>query len=384
MKKWILIPALLLLFCCVVRAETARDYALYLEEALLDANFADAAVPEFVIRNLGADYDFIARTDEQYGAYIAGVRKEDALKLPDDAHQSSFSGTFATRWFRAEDNAGNIYYDFALAENVDLHAYDGLEHLIVLIQPEGITPNAHILLAAEPMHRAQLFYAAEHGFSLLGNDQSSQMVFPVHSKKSWQAGATREPIHFHLDVALPENFLGERYLEEEDLIQYARIPLGIQLRENGRHYELVRSESGALGVETEDPHRLYEAGTGWDILLDLAEGVLGYRPGEMDFIGKTGIRAELQWEGGSIVLEDAKKLAKLDKLLAAADFTVGSVNCPSPCFLSVDYSDGSHADFAVAINSFDLFFHNGMYFTAGDGELLDIFGINTEEIYVQG
>ena len=317
-----------------------------------------------------------------YGSYIAGVRRADAPALPADARQSFFSGTFGTRVFRAEDDAGSIYYDFVLADGVNLYAYDGLQHLIILIEPEDGTPNAHILRAAEPMRRSQLFYGAARGLSAISSDIRSQLVFPVHSMESWQAGATDQPTSFFLDITPPQGILGERYLEEEDLIRYTRIPLGIQLRDDGKHYELVMHESGALGVETDEPHRLYEAGPGCAALLDLAQEALGYRPGEVDFIGKVSRRAALQWKGGYRDIAKEENLRRLDKLLSSADFSVGSVNCPSPCFLTVDYTDGSSACFAVAVNSFDLFFRNGMYFTAGNGELLDIFMMKAEEIHV--
>lgn len=384
MKKLLVCILALTLLCLSARAETARDYALWLEEALPGAAFADAEIPEFVTRHLGADYDFIARTDEQYGAYIAGVRRADAPALPEGAHQTSYAGTFGTPVFQAADAAGNILYQFVLARNVYMQAYDGLKHLVIWIDDPNGGETGHIFPAALPGNRAALLYSMEKGWNMKDHLRC-QLAFPIHSMESWQAGATDQPTHFYLDMTPPENLLGEQFLEEEDLIQYARIPIGLQLRDEDATYELVLSKGGALGVEGYGPHhRLYEAGPGCEALLDLAQKVLGYRPGEMDFTGKEIKRASLQWQGGRCGIAMEENLRRLESLLNSADFTVGSVNCPSPCFLTVDYSDGSSADFAVAINSFDLFFYNGMYFTAGeDGELLDIFMMKAEEIYVQ-
>jgi len=393
MKKLISI-LLIYLLCGCGCAETARDYALWLEEALPGSSFTDASVPDFVNEKLGMDYEFIARSDESYGSYIAGVRRADAPEPAESAHQSSYTGTFETRVFRAEDDDGKVYYDFVLADGVYMYAYDGLQHLIIWVDPDAnsysefqkmyasfSSPQTQIFNAADSRLRAQLDYGISHGFAQQ-DESRSQLVFPIHSMESWQAGATREPAFFYLDVTPPADMLGERYLEEEDLIRYTRIPLGIQLQDDGKHYELVMHESGALGVETGEPHRLYEAGPGCDALLDLAEKVLGYRPGETDFIGKVSRGATLQWKGGYRDIAKEENLRRLDKLLSSADFSVGSVNCPSPCFLTVDYTDGSSASFAVAVNSFDLFFRNGMYFTAGNGELLDIFMMKAEEINV--
>lgn len=382
--KRMLILALLMIFCCAAHAETARDYALYLETALPNAQFADAEVPDFVTRHLGADYDFIAREDEEYGLYIAGVRRQDAPALPEGAHQTAYAGTFESPVFQAADGNGDILYEFVLARDVQMQAYDALNHLVIRIDDQH-RGNGEIFLAANPEFRPELLYALERGWSIQDHDRC-QLIFPVHNPETWRAGITDQPTSFYLDITPPENLLGERYIDTKDLSKYRRIPIGLRLwNPPDAAYELMLSENGLRGVEGYDPwHRLYEAGNGYEALLDLAEEALGYRPGEMDFIGKKSVRAELQWENGSKALEDPGKLAMLDALFADADFTVGSVNCPSPCFLTLEYADGSSADFAVAVNSFGLFFRNGLYFTAGDGELLDIFGIGAEEIYVQG
>jgi len=424
MKKFLLILLALVLCSACAQGEAALDYALWLEEALTDASFADAEVPGFVLKQLGADYEFIARSDAKYGSYIAGVRKDTAPRLPEDVHQSAYGGTFETRVFQAADNAGKVYYEFALADGVYMQAYDGLDHLLIFVDPEidqysdfqktfmHSSPQTLIFNAADPQYRARMRYAAEKGFSLQ-DESRSQLCFPIHSLESWRAGATDQPTSFYLDMTPPNDVLGKNYLDEDDLIRFTRIPIGLYLKDGKTSCELVLSEEGTLGVETYDPHRLYEPGPGCEAILDLAEKLLGYRPGKPDFLGKASVGARLEWQerkwfqydeasgreiqmgwdAGSIAIDDAESLRRLDAMLSEADFSVGSVNCPSNMFLVVDYSDGSSADFAVAVNSFDLFFRNGLYFTAGDGELIDLFNLkNTaywkgfveNEPYVQG
>ena len=298
---WILLFALC---ACAACAEDARDYALWLEEALPDAEFADAEVPGFVTGYLGAEYDFIARSDPDYGCYIAGVRRADAPLLPEGAHQTAYEGTFESRIFQAADGEGNVMYEFVLAQDVYMRAYDGLEHLIVWIDPDGggafSSPDTSILAAADAQGRAQLLYAREMRFSQQ-DDSHMQMRLEVHNLHSWQEGATKEPTAFYLDMTAPENLLGEEDLEEEDLIRYVRIPIGICLQEGERKYDLVMSENGVAAVESCAPHRLYAAAEGYEAVVDLAEKVLGYRPGECGFIGKESVRAELQYQNGSIV-----------------------------------------------------------------------------------
>ena len=379
---WILLFAL---GACAACAETARDYALWLEEVLPDAEFADAEVPGFVTGYLGADYNFIARSDPAYGCYIAGVRREDAPALPEGAHQTAYEGTFESRIFQAADAEGNVLYEFVLTRDVYMRAYDGLEHLLVWIDPNGggafSSPDTPIFSAADAHRRAQLVYAREMGFSQ-PNENRMQMLLEVHNLHSWQEGATKEPTAFCLNMTIPENLLEKEYLEESELIRHVRIPIGIRLQDGEMKYDLVMSENGIPAVESCEPHRLYAAGEGYDAVLNLAEKMLGYRPGKIDFIGKESVRAELLWQGGSIVLEDAKKLDQLDALLKGADFSVGSVNCPSPCFLKMEFADGSSAELAVAVNSFDLFFCNGLYF-ATENDIIDLFELRETDFYRQ-
>jgi len=386
MKKFLIFVLTFILICATGQAETTREYAAYLEEVLPDAAFTDIEVPGFVTDHLGKDYDFIARSDAKYGSYIAGVRRDSAPELPEDAY-ASIGGTFHSQVFQVLDNAGNIYYDFILGDRVQISAYDGLEHLIIHLdenQPQYIpfAPRGNIMFtAADAKLRAQMIYAREHGFSA-ENKNRPQLCMYLHSIDTWRAGATDQPYAFYLDIDMPEDLTGEKFLEEDELIQFTRIPIGLYVREDGDYLngrELVVSQSGMKAVETSDPHRLYEAGPDYDILVNLAAEALGYRPGEADFLGKDSIRATLEWADNSVYIEDP---GKLDAMFSKADFTVGSVNCPSPCFLTMEYADGSSASMAVAINSFDLFFYNGLYFTAGAGELLDLFHLKPEDLNI--
>lgn len=379
---------LLALVCviCTAHAETAREYALWLEETLPDAHFSDGQTPDFILEKLGDDYDFIARSDSRYDRYIAGVRKESAPELPADVHVSSFGGSFFSSVFRAEDDAGNIYYDFILADGIQIRAYDALKHIVIVTNDASAqyspfaASGSVIFDCADPQQRAKLIYGAQMGFSIR-DERQPQLCIPLHNYESWRQGATDQPSSFYMDMDVPEDLLGSRYLEEEELIHFTRIPIGLYLIDGERSYELVVSTSGKNGVVTEAPLRLYEAGPGYDHLFDWAEAALGYRPGEVDFLNREAIRATMEWQNGSVGIENEAALRKLDALMNSADFSIGSVNCPSPCFLNIEYRDGGSASFAVAINSFDLFFRNGMYFTVRDSTLLDIFGLNVSDFY---
>ena len=396
MKKLLLFALMLALVSPAVCAESARDYAAWLEEVLPGAAFTDAQVPEFVLKNLGADYAFAARTDLRYGSYIAGVRRESAPELPADVHQSAFGGTFETRIFRAEDASGKVWYEFVLGEGVNIGVYDGMQRIVIDVDPADY--SAEIFRAADAQGRAQLIYGKEKGFSC-EDESRAQLCFPVHNLESWGRNATDQPHSFYMDVEVPGEVAGPRWLEQEDLIQFTRIPIGLYLKDGKTRCRLVISESGVKGVVTDDPLRLYEAGPGYDILVEMAGKALGYRPGQVDFPGKKSVRAEMKWHAGEMYFEggegpvrtrwnagrvelsDPKSLARLDALMNTADFSVGSVNCPSDLFLVIDYDDGSSADFAVATNSYELFFHNGMYFTVEDDSLLDIFSFRETEFY---
>ena len=239
---------------------------------------------------------------------------------------------------------------------------------------------ALVLACGAAFADARLDYARQKGYSM-EDEGRVQLCIAVHNIESWRMGATKEPTYFYLDVEMPADLTGEKYLEEDAMIGYTRIPLGMYLRDGEDIREPVLSEDGVKGVEIYEPHRLYEAGTAWDALMDTAEKALGYRPGDMDFMGKRSLRAALEWQDGCVEIDDEAKLRRLDAMFQNADFSVGSVNCPSPCFLTLEFEDGTSASIAVAINSFDLFFYNGVHFTAGDGELIELFDLKNTQLY---
>ena len=239
---------------------------------------------------------------------------------------------------------------------------------------------ALMLLCGTACADARLDYARQKGYSM-EDEGRVQLCIAVHNIESWRMGATKEPTYFYLDVEMPADLTGEKYLEEDALIRHTRIPVGLQLCDGDDEWELVLSEEGVKGVEIYEPHLLYEAGAAWDALMDMAEKVLGYRPGDMDFMGRKIVRAALEWQDGCVGIDDEAKLRRLDAMFQNADFSVGSVNCPSPCFLTMEFEDGTSASIAVAINSYELFFYRGMHFTAGDGELIELFDLKNTQLY---
>ncbi|MBQ3575323.1 MAG: hypothetical protein IJA26_06615 [Clostridia bacterium] len=399
MKKLIAILVLIAILAASACAESALEYALWLEEVLPDAAYQDAQIPDFVLENLSADYDIAARADAHYGSYIACTRKDSAPKLPDDIVCESY-GSFETGKYRITDGKGKIYYDFILRNGVSMQAYDGARHIIITVDenPGAYNPytsNGNMIYhAADPMRRSRLVFAGKKGFSMEGGNIS---VY-IHSKESWQAGATKEPATFYMNVESPDALFGDRYLEGEMLSDYARIPLGIYYQNGETYYEFVVSEGGVYGLQGGEPRRLYSAGPGYGAVLDEIEAKLGYHPADRSYIGKTPVRACFEWQAGesrteknggyeihrwnsgAVSVEDRDKLKTLAKMIEKADFTIGSVNCPSPAFMTLEYADGSSASFAVAVNSFNLFFRNGVMFTT-EGDIIDLFGIRETEFY---
>ena len=240
-------------------------------------------------------------------------------------------------------------------------------------------------------------YQEQMGF--VDYDEScAQLGMFVHNIDTWRAGATREPIAFYMNIEEPKALLGERSMDSAEAFQrYDVTDLGLFVMQGGDFKNLLVSEGGMKGVFHNC--RIYEAGADYDILMERAEQILGYRPGDMDFLGKTSVRATIEWlpashplydhwageerswSGGSVTVE-GEALQRLDAALNGADFTVGSVNCPSDIFLTVEYSDGSSASMAVAMNSFDLLFYRGVCFSLEeDGFLLDFFDFENTEYY---
>ena len=242
-------------------------------------------------------------------------------------------------------------------------------------------------------------YRAQMGF-VEYDESKTQLGMFIHNIDSWRAGVTWEPVTFYMDVEAPKQLLGERSMPSADAFKkYAVTDLGLFVMQDGDFYDLLVSGDGAKGVFHD--RMIYEAGSDYDILMERAEQILGYRPGDMDFLGKTSVRATIEWlpgshplyddrgwsaehrnwKGGSITIE-GEALQALDAALNGADFSVGNVNCPSDLFLTVEYSDGSSASMAVAMNSFDLLFYRGVCFSLEqDGFLLDFFDFQNSEYY---
>ena len=293
------------------------------------------------------------------------------------------------------DGGGEVIYEFVLGGNMELAAYDNFTHLIILIRDDAVKPFAEgthpILSAADSQTRAQMASQAEMGFTLR-DESHPQLAIEVHDIRTWRAGTTVQPTAFYLNAEDLPALTGERWISEEDYAGLTRIPLGVYLLRDGESASLVISEDGVRGVEVNG--RLYEAGPGFEAAIELAEQALGYRPGDLDFPGKTAVRAALEWrdgeiaydnrtevwQAGSVQVDDGVTLRRIDALLNGADFSIGSVNCPSDCFLTVEYGDGTSCSIAVATNSFDTLFYRGVCFRV-DEMLTDLFPMRDTDFY---
>ncbi len=419
MKRTLTLLLALLLLCPASLAEdaaeappasgSAREYANWLEAALPGAGFSDAETPDFCMKYLGADYDLLARTDARYGTYVAAARKASAPALPEDASSSEdteFSPRGARRIWTLT-GGGETLYRFILGENVELYAFDGGAHMIATLRDSAVRPfekpAVAIWEAADAASRKKLRYMREKGFEPQagGYDGAgwvqarAQLAVELHSIETWRAGITDEPTTFYLDAeALPpltaENS-APRQRGGRDLFALAT-PIGLHYLPEGKgaqSLELMLGPGGAKGVRDVENQCIWEAGPGFDEALRMVEAILGYRPGDADFSDRASVRATLEWGGsepsyldgkrGSRSIDDAAALRKLDALLDAADLGQGGYNCPSPCFLTLEYADGSKASLAVAINSFDYFFYRGLGIQTGEG-ILGLFGLDSGDI----
>lgn len=394
MKKWLAGLLALLLIAAGALAEeanSAREYAQWLESALPGAAFEDAELTAPCVEALSEAYDFVGRSDAVYGSYICGVRRVSADAKWRVETEFSPDGIEETLL----DENGEERFRFSVDDLVQVSFTEDCRALVIPME----NSNGEVLLAKSPGGRAQLAWRAEKGFD--AEDLSRpQLVVEVHNLDSWTVGVTNQPTGFCLNVDEPGDLLGEESLPRAEASEkFAMIPIGAYLRQpDGSYWELVLSAEGQEGVLVED--RLYLAGPGFDRLLDRAEAVLGYRPGDMDFTEKQSVRTVCRWQAGSVrvdnggeerqqawdagelVLTDAEKLRALDAMLAGADFTVGSVNCPSSFFLTLEYADGSSASLAVAVNSFDLFFYRGVLFEIDDAEaFMRLLDLKNSEFY---
>ena len=242
--------------------------------------------------------------------------------------------------------------------------------------------------AESDYERLQAEYAAAMGFSK-ENDSRPQLHVYLHNYESWKMGATWQPTAFYLDVEMPIRLLGEKSMESIHAFEnYDCADMGIWLKTEGKTYSLMRTAEGVRGVHFDD--RIYEAGPDFDRLLQLAESKLGYRIGDMDFLGKKIVQAQSEWlagespredetytyGGGRVVITDEKRLTQLAKRLEEANYLLGSVNCPSDAFMILEFEDGSRSEIAVAINSFSTFFYRGICFDFRNGDIIDIFNLD--------
>lgn len=84
------------------------------------------------------------------------------------------------------------------------------------------------------------------------DERQPQLCIPLHSYESWHQGAIDQPSSFYMDMDVPEDLLGSRYLEEE-LIHFTRISIGLYLIDGERSYELVVSTSGKKALSPKRP-----------------------------------------------------------------------------------------------------------------------------------
>lgn len=394
MERWLAGLLALLLVAAGALAEegnSAREYAQWLESALPGAAFEDAELTAPCVEALSAAYDFVGRTDAVYGSYLCGVRRMSADAKWRVETEFSPDGIEETLL----DENGEERFRFSVDDLSQVCFTEDCRAMVILME----NSNGEVFRAMDAQGRAQLAWRAEKGFD--AEDRSRpHLVVEVHNLDSWTAGVTNQPTGFCLNIGEPKDLLGEKSMPRAEAAEkFTIIPIGVYLRQpDGSYWELVLSADGQKGVLTED--RLYLAGSDFDLLLDRAEAVLGYRPGDMDFTEKQSVRAVCRWQAGSVrvddggveqqqswdagelVLTDAEKLRALDAMLAGADFTVGSVNCPSPFFLTLEYADGSSASLAVAVNSFDLFFYRGECFEIADAEaFMSLFDLKNSEFY---
>jgi len=376
MKKLLILLALLFCVPAAYAEGDAREYAEYLESALPGAAFQDAEMPAEWTEKLGEEYELIARSDAVYGTYIAAVRKGEGEERYYGVEETA-AHEGESRFLIVEDANGNELERIDLGADWDIRPYGYGEYL--LIYQVG-SCSEDLFLAGTEDGRARLAFRNGNGF-VARDPEKAQIGVMVHSGDSWRSGATNEPIMFYIDAPSGLQLIGDESVPRAEAFQkWDVIPLGVYVYEGEECYELVVSPDGKTGVL--DSENLCSAGSDYARVLDLAELALGYRPGEMDFIGKDVTRAAFTWEGGETVVTDADALAAIRDVLQDADCTVGSVKCPSPAFLVLEFADGTKAELAVAINSFDLFFYRGVCFKAGEGEkFLELFGVKDTEFY---
>lgn len=217
-------------------------------------------------------------------------------------------------------------------------------------------------------------YLLEQGFSNY-NPGTTQLGVLVHSIETWRSGVTDRPTEFYLNLQPQKQLCGDMHLDIIEAVQKWKIlSTGLRVRSQGEDLELVVSDQGVKGVRSFD--LLRSVGPDYDALVEHAASVLGYRPCDMNFAGKRSVRAELAWQGDSIVLMDGAALEQMDGIIAGAEATSGRIDGPFNAFLTLSYPDGDSASLALSTDGSAAFFYRGAFFRYGDEDaLLGLFGL---------
>ena len=227
---------------------------------------------------------------------------------------------------------------------------------------------------AEVDEAARARYCAEKGFSTY-NPGTTQLGVLVHDVETWRSGATDRPTEFYLNIQPPRQLCGDAQLDIIEAVKKWNIlSTGLRVYAQGEILELVVSDQGVKGVRSFD--LLRSVGPDYDALVEHAASVLGYRPCDMNFAGKRSVRAELAWQGDSIVLIDGAALEQMDGIIAGAEATSGRIDGPFNAFLTLSYPDGDSASLALSTDGSAAFFYRGAFFRYGDEDaLLGLFGL---------
>lgn len=220
-------------------------------------------------------------------------------------------------------------------------------------------------------------YRTQRGFTAY-NAGTTQLGLLVHDIDSWRAGATDRPTEFYLNISPQNQLTGDMHLDIIEAVKRWNIlSIGLTVHAQGDSRQLVVSDRGVKGVRSFG--LLRSAGPDYDALLNQAAQVLGYRPGDMNFLGKQSVRAVLEWQGDSIVVTAPETLAQLDALIGGATPAAGRVDGSFNAFLTVQYLDGDSASIALSTGGAGTCFYRGVYFRCGDqSQLLRLFGLTPD------
>lgn len=234
---------------------------------------------------------------------------------------------------------------------------------------------------AEVDAAAQESYRAEKRFSAR-NPGTTQLGVLVHDIDTWRAGATDRPTEFYLNLQPQTQLCGDAKLDIIEAVKkWDILSTGLRVYTQGEVQELVISDQGVKGVRSFD--LLHSAGPDYDTLVEQAAGVLGYRPGDMNFAGKHSVRAVLEWRGDSIVLMDGVALDRLDGILNACSPSAARIDGPFNAFLTLSYADGDSASIAVATDGTAALFYRGAFLRyEGEDALLSLFGLTGDAFHI--